>query len=190
MGVPGAALFAAGKTVDVINQRNNQDALQDYRDDSFKANKRAIVGSFLNSVNEIRVGTVQERTQIAAEIENITAEALNTRGAAAASAATAGVSGQSVGDVQLDIARAESAVNRRLNTLQDFREAAAALRIRDLELSTRNRILGALPPPFVQSSTFGDLLGIGTSALSGYNFGQTLGDAYRPDPDDGLGGTD
>lgn len=179
MGLPGvlAATFAVAQGVDSIAKLRNEDALEDFRKDQFQAVKRSAINSFVNSVDEIRVGTLQERAQIAAEIENITQEALSVRGTAAAAAATAGVSGLSVGDVQLDITRAEDQVKGRLDKLQDFRDAASALRVRGLEIQTQNRILAGIPSPFVKSSIFGEILGIGTSGLAGFGAGTTLGEA-------------
>jgi len=169
--------FAAAQGVDTIAKLRNEEALEDFRNDRFKAVKKSAINSFVHAVDEIRIGTLQERAQIAAEIENITQEALTVRGSAAAAAATAGVSGLSVGDVQLDITRAEDQVKGRLDKLQEFRDIAAALRVGGLEIQTQNRILSGLPAPFIKSNIFGEILGIGTAGLSGFGSGEVLKDA-------------
>lgn len=179
MGLPGAlaGVSAVGSIIDTVGKLRNEEAQEDFIKDRYKATRSTAIKTFLNSVDEVRVGTLQERQQIATEIENIATEAITARGSAAAAASTAGVSGVSVGDVQMDIATSEQVVKGRLDKLQSFREAAAELRVRGLARQTQNRILVGLPGPFVKSNVFGEILGIGTDALAGFGAGQDLSQA-------------
>lgn len=181
MGLPVVlgATFAAASVADSVQRfRTARDRAQ-FQEQQFLAVRGAALDAFQQEATQVRTRTSQERQEIATEIENITQEALLRRGQASAAAASAGVSGRSVADAQLDITRAESALGGRLDTLQDFREAAALLRLRALRTQTRSRILGALPPPISQPNLLNEALGAVTSGLSGFGAGQDLEKAFE-----------
>ena len=180
MGVAVPAILGgvalAGQVGGLIQRDQQRRANEGFNSQRKRILSGLAIDTFLEQSGQVRQRTSEERSQIVEELRNLTTEALRTRGAQAASAAAGGVSGVSVGDIQLDTVRAESVVQGRLGQLQEFREAAAEARLRNLRIEKRSRLLDAFfgVPPIPQPNRFNDLLSIAQVGAAGFATGLSI----------------
>ena len=145
------------------------------KEELFQATKEALLDAHEQEGAQERVGTMQERAQVAEEMKNVSIQGITARGQAGAGAGGANLNmSGSVIESQLDSVVVEDGQKGRIRTLQEFRETAAALRLKSLSNRTRQQILAALPTPTAQPNPLSIGLGAVAGGLEGFAMGKEL----------------
>lgn len=174
----GGALGIATGILDSLAANDNARARNRFIEEKFERDKNAAIDNLEVNYRAYRRRTVDERTQLEAQVRAMNIATTEQTGLVAASAGGAGVAGLSVADeIGLSERRLQEATTGVLRE-QELREADTDQLLRDLRLGTINRIEGSRPAPVVQPNAFGQFLGTLTGGLSGAAAGQGIGSAF------------
>lgn len=171
------AAFALSKLLDAQSENQYFDQQQQFLVQRFQQNRALALDAHYHAVQDLNQRVAENRLQITEEIRNLFGQSLTRRGTAVTTAAGKGVAGGSSTEVQLDLIRAEESTRGRLRTYQQQREADALSQRRALTLTTRGRILSALPGPIQQPNIFSQGLGILSSGTEGFLVGSQISKA-------------
>lgn len=160
MCLPAAALAvipAITSAVGAIAQFSQQSA-------AAKANQKAVVASTTAGYEQSNLQREQQRVQASQQEFNTTIDATKARGAVAASAGEAGVSGISVDSLLADAYGRQGRFNEAIDTNYANTSQQIQLQEKGLQAQGENRML-AVPAP-----SFADLaIKLGSSVASGYS---------------------
>jgi len=169
MTVASAGLQAGGQVFGFMQQKANAKATNKWQEQIHSLNTEQATKSGLAAYAALAQRRQEERAKAAQAINEVARDAVMARGAARVAAGEAGVGGGSVDALLSDFSRQEleyqSSVlhGQRLNEAQFEREGEA------IQSQTYGRIVSTLAVPAQKPNLFGLLLGIGGSALQGFD---------------------
>lgn len=175
-GGPAAAVSLAADAADFASTTRRVNALNDINRNRFQAVVTESNKAFLRFAEDLRIRTTEERAAVAAQVESIVSRSLSAKGRIAASAGRANVAGQSVADVQDELARQSSETQTGLSIGQRFRERSAERSIEAQRIQTRLRNLSALPAPIPRPDLTTAIFKAAGNAIASYNIGNSGND--------------
>ena len=164
----------------LVSAKNAKD-LEKFNKTLFERKKAFILEALTIRSDQIRTRQAQQRDQIGAETRSIVLLALNITGRVAASAASAGVAGQSVTDELAQTHRDEQAARGALRLRQERLDAESETFLRSIRLRARSQLLSATPVPVQQPNVLQGIFAAGAAGAQGFQFGQTLGGGSTSD---------